>query len=75
MVKLTLQIFGKEVSVALGEPAKPPNDHKCPTREEDFEKWKAQTSSGHASFGFAPRKQDFVNSSYRGGNPGGRWTQ
>lgn len=37
-MKLTLQIFGKEVSVALGEPAKPPDNHKCPTREEDFEK-------------------------------------
>lgn len=70
-VKLTLQIFGKALSVALNEPE--PAEHKCPTREEDFEKWKAQTSSGHASFGFTPRRQDFVDSSRRY-NPGGRWT-
>lgn len=65
-MKLTLQIFGKALSVAINEPE--PAEHKCPTREEDFARWKANNSSG-TNFGFAPRKQDFVNANRRPG----RW--
>ena len=70
-MKLTLQIFGKEMSVALNEPAPKESDHKCPTREEDFAAWKARSSSGTASFGFAPKSQDFVNTRH---SRAGRWT-
>jgi hypothetical protein len=74
-MRISLKIAGRQLSLAVNEPEPEPKEpeHKCPTREEDFESWKARSSSGTASFGFAPKSQDFVNNG-RYGNKGGRWT-